>query len=52
MTDFGKHQVDVSVTIDSETTIRRRMSVSFGKMGNNYAALAELIPAAMGDPVR
>ena len=52
VTDFGKHQVDVSVTKDGETTIRRRMSVSFGKMGNNFASPGRADSSRYGDPMR
>lgn len=47
---YGKHQIDVFVVVNPELTLKRRMSVSFGQMGNQYAALAELIQAALGIP--
>ena len=53
MTDFGKAlQVDVSGYHTTATNDHPPAYVgrSFGKMGNNFAALAELIQAAMGIP--
>jgi len=50
MNDYGKHQMDVTVRIDHDTTLRRRMSISFGASGGKYAALAELIQAALSIP--